>query len=284
MIWRLLKFAIGLAIATDAVAQIPPRVGDMRDAPPVTPMQWKHEWLKEPNTSWDYVGRKGRPLVMNLPGAPAEYSNGLDAYLWRLFHDEGYALGEIVWRDSRSRIQSVRDDIQQIRSQVEEVRADPAKFGGFDPKRIVLAALGADAYPAALIAFNSGPRGSSPVCAAIFVEAMNLDPTAPETVTATQRFAEDPNLADVSPARFAANAPPTLLMTEIFDRTAAQRADALAEAIRASGGTAVRATFSRFVESDPRTYLGYSEDPSTEVIRNFLKAYCPAKAGDGAQP
>lgn len=284
MIWRLPTLAGALLLTTAAFAQVPPRVTDMAGAPAVTPLGWKHKWLAEPNTSWDYVAREGRPLVMNLPGAPAEYANGLDIYLWRLFYDEGYALGELVWRDDRAQRQSIREDIGQIRSQVAEVRAQPAKFGGFDPDRIVIAASGADAFPAALLAFDSGPRGSSPVCAAVFIEPMNLDPGSPETVVATRKFSEDSNPAELAPARFAGNAPPTLLMTEIFDRTGAQRADALAGAIRASGGIAVRETYSRFVASDPRTYLGYSADPSTKVIRDFLKAYCPAKAPKTPQP
>lgn len=256
----------------------------MAGAPAVTPLGWKHKWLAEPNTSWDFVPRENRPLVMNLPGAPAEYANGLDVYLWRLFYDDGYALGELVWRDDRAQRRSVREDIGQIRSQVAEVRADPAKFGGFDPNRIVIAAWGADAFPAGLVAFNSGSRGSSPVCAAVFIGPMNLDPGSPETVVAARKLSEDPNPAELAPARFADNAPPTLLMTEIFDRAGAQRADALADAIRASGGIAVLETYSRFVASDPRTYLGYSADPSTNVIRDFLKTYCPAKAPKAPQP
>jgi hypothetical protein len=280
--------AIGLAgtalIASAALAQFPPAVSGMGPAPAVTPMQWKHEWLKEPNTSWDYVRLSGSPLVVSLPGAPSDGPSGFDRYMWRLFHDEGYALGQLVWHDDRAKTQPVRDDIEQVRAQLAEVRGEPAKFGGFDPSRIVIASWGDDAFPAALIAFDSGPRASSPICAAIFIEAMNLDPASPETPTATRKFSEDSNAAQLSPARFAASAPPTLLMTEVFDRSAGRRADALAEAIRSAGGVAVRATFSRFVDSDPRTYLGYSEDPSTNVIQTFLRTYCPAQDSPQPQP
>lgn len=280
MISRLLMLIAGVLVATSAIAQVPPRVTDMRGAPPVTPLQWKHAWLSERNTSWDYVPRESRPLVLNLPAAPAEYSNGLDAYMWRLFYDEGYALGRIVWRDSRSRFQSVRQDVRQIRAQISELRANAAQFGGFDPNRIVVAGSWDDAFPAALVAFDSGPRESSPVCATIFIRALNLDPTSPETPMAKRRFSEDSNLTELLPSRYASNAPPTLLLNEGF----APRADKLAEAIRAAGGVAVQATISMFIESDPRTYLGHSEDPSTQIIRDFLKTYCPAKSPLGTQP
>jgi hypothetical protein len=280
MVTRFLSLAFGMVIATAAVAQVPPRVNDMQGAPPVTPMQWKHQWMAESNTSWDYVGRKDRPLVMNLPGAPSEGANGLDAYMWRLFHDDGYALGQLVWRDDRARTQSVREDIEQIRSQVAEVRADPARFGDFDPGRIVIVGSRSDAFPAALVAFDSGSRTSSPVCAAIFINGANLDPLSPETPTAKRRFSEDADLAQLLPARFAADAPPTLLL----DEGLAVHSDKLAEAIHAAGGVAVQTTISMFIESDPRTYLGYSENPSTEVISAFLKTYCPAKDSDRPKP
>lgn len=277
---RFLMLAVAMTIAAEAVAQVPPQNLDMRGAPPVTPLQWKHKWLKAPNSSWDYVGRSGRPLVMNLPGAPSPYANGLDAYMWRLFYDEGYSLGQLVWHDSRARTRSVRDNIEQIRSQVAEVRSDPGQFGGFDPNRIILAASGSDAFPAALIALDSGTRGSSPICAAVFINGANFDPLSPETPTAKRRFSEDVNLVALLPARYVANAPPMLLLDEDF----APRSDQLANAIRASGGVAVQITISKFIESDPRTYLGYSENPATELIRNFLKTYCPAKGIQSTQP
>lgn len=282
MIERLLIVVGASMIAAAAVAQVPPRLNDIQGAPPVTPLGWDHQWLAERNTSWDYVAREGRPLVVSLPAAASEYSNGLSDYMWRLFYDDGYTLGQLVWRDQRGRTQPIRDSIQQIRSQLAEVRSRPRKFGGFDPNRIVIVGWEDDAFPASLIALSSGPRESSPVCAAIFIDGMNFDTSSPESVTATRRFAENANAAELSPARNAGNAPPTLLLSS--DSTSGRHADTLAAAIKAAGGIAVRGTFSRLDERDPRTYLGYSENPATSTVTDFLRTYCPAEATKTAKP
>ncbi len=278
MLWRLLTLVFATAIATSSNAQGPPSFSDMYGGPPVTPMQWKHEWLSEPNTGWYYVSRPGRPLVINLPAAPADGSYGLNPHIWRLFYDDGYALGALTWRDDRGRTQPARKSVDGMITQVAEVRATPARFGGFDPKRIIVTGWGEDAFPAAVVAFNSGPRGSSPVCAAVFFDGMNFDTARPESRTAKRRFAEDPTPAQISPMRYAANAPPILLMTEILNATSAKHSDALAQAIRASGGIAVRATFPRFVARDSTTYLGYSGNPSTKIISDFIRTYCPPES------
>lgn len=271
-VWRLL-FAFAVMIGSAASAQLPPELNEMRGPPTATPLRWKHAWLSKPNTTWDYVGREGRPLVINLPAAPAERTYGLLDHLWRMLYDEGYALGQLVWHDSRARTQSVRQSITEVMSEVAEVRADPAKFGAFDPTRMIVVAAWEDAFPASLLAFNSGPRASSPICAAIFINPMNLNPELPETSTARRRFSEDVDPAELSPTRYAGDAPPMLLLDDGL-RT---RSDGLAEAVRAAGGVVVQKSIWRFQESDPTTYLGYSENPSTEVIRDFLKTHCPAK-------
>lgn len=289
MLARVSLCATAALIGSGALfAQVPARVEDMRGTPRATPLDWKWKKLAEPNTFWDYVQNKGGPLVVSLPAAPGDRSYGIDGHMSRLFYEGGYSIGVLTWRDQRSRRLSVSESVAAVTSQLAQVRSDPERSGGFDPNRIVVFGVGDDAFPAALVAFNSGSRqspggaGASPICAAIFINGMNFDPSSAETPTAKKKFGEEPNAARFSPLRYAANAPPTLLMTEVLDHASAKRSDALAAAIRAGGGIAVRATYPRFEENDPTTALGYSENPSTEVIVQFLRTFCPAKKYRGA--
>lgn len=284
--------AAALAASSAASTQVPPRVEDMRGPIDATPLDWKWKKLSERSTFWDYVRSEGGPLVVSLPAAPGEESNGIGAHMARLFYEEGYSIGVLRWRDGRARRQSVSESVAAVVSQFGQVRADPERFGGFDPDRIIVFGVGDDAFPAALMAFNSGslqsPDGTagSPVCGAIFINGMNFDASSPDTLIAKKKFAEDPGTSQFSAIRYAAKAPPTLLMTRVLDSAGAKRSDELAAAIRAGGGIAVRATYARYEESDPTTILGYSENPSTDVIAQFLRTHCPAKAaakGSGAQ-
>lgn len=284
MLRRAIFYPLVFMVASAAFAQVQPRVEDMRGPIEATPLDWKWKRLSGENVFWNYVRNRGGPLVISMPAAPSEGSSGIDDHMARLFHEEGYTIGILTWRDERARKQSANESIAAVASQFAQVRADPERFGGFDPDRIVVVGKGEDAFPAAFLAFSGNVWGNSaakgPVCAAIFFDGMNFDPTAPDTLIAKKKFAEEADPIRFSSIRFAAGAPPTLLMTEALDRAAARRSDQLAAAIRAAGGTAVRTTYPKFAESDPTTFLGYSENPSTKVIEDFLRTYCPAKAAE----
>lgn len=273
---------IGLGVAS---AQIPERVTDMRGPPPATPLDWDWEKLSDGNVFWNFVTREGRPLVVILPGVP-QGGGVIDDHLARFFYDQGYALGALTWRDERARRQPVSDSVSQITAQFEDVRANAGRRGGFDRNRIIVVAFGEAAFPASWVAFTgrnqiaTADQRQSPICAAIFVDGMNFDTANPDSRMAKRKFAQEADsVRSLSPIVHAKEAPPTLLMTRRLDVIGAQRADAVAAAIRAGGGIAVRTTYARFEESDPATYLGHSENPSTAVIEQFLREHCPAEAG-----
>ena len=247
MLGRAAFFALGLLIGSGtALAQVPERVTEMRGPIEATPLDWKWKKLRDGNVFWRYVRNKGGPLVVSLPAAPGERANGIGDHMARLFYEQGYSLGVLTWRDDRARRQSVSESVAEVASQFAHVQADAERFGEFDPNRVIVLGIDDDAFPAALLAFGGAQSAvgadASPICAAVFINGMNFDASSPDTLIAKRRFAEDPAALRFSPNRHAAKAPPTLLMTEITDSVAATRSDALAAAIRAAGGIAVRAT------------------------------------------
>jgi pimeloyl-ACP methyl ester carboxylesterase len=278
------KLSIALAVAAaffapvSLRAQAQPLSANQENVPVATPLNWKWVKLREPQMVFEYVGRPGAPMVIMFVEGVGDGTSAFGPNFARFLYDEGYALGVVWWKGDKIRFQPPSETLKQASAALRDMQA---KRPDLDLNRIVIVGGGEGAFVTTLLAWSSDRRAAaglarSSVCASILFDAMDFDAAHPDSAWAKRRLREEPDPALVSPMRYVASASPTLFMTEVRDKAAAERARFMANAIESAGGVAAEAEYPRFEDSRMWTYLGYSENPATKVIGDFLRANCPA--------